>query len=433
VPVIRTIEKFLRKTDEQGINQLMISFFKDLQRSKFFKQHPQIMPENFFLLAADCVHTHTYDHPHHTDEEGYNDCVYCLKRVYNKGTKHEKVRWIHNTLVFSFIFMGKLKIPIYRYSIRSKQIVNLEESSDDIHKQECELIALKIALPLIRDEFPKMNIVLLLDGLYANKPAIHLAKKCRCGYIIVRKEASLTSLAKECDEYVTNDNHKKHCVKNCRGELGGKIIEQRYEWFNSMYLGEEIYTNVLRFEETRRKNEEKPEFYKCEWLFSRQLSSKNCEAAVRWSRARWEIEDVFNTLKNRNFNINHDYSRDPRAGANWFGLALFAFGIFELFRFSEAVTQRGNWPQNGLATKLLGQILQRPTEELFSEKILSKKIQFRYDFVVNESLTKEIHLKRPRVTLKPGDVNFGHSLGSCQAHRGRGIQTHDKNLLLKTK
>lgn len=87
VPVIKTIERFLKRLGENSINELMISFFKDLQQSKFFKQHPQIMPGDFFLLAADCVHTHTYDHLHHTDRQGNNDCPCCLKRVYNKGTE----------------------------------------------------------------------------------------------------------------------------------------------------------------------------------------------------------------------------------------------------------------------------------------------------------------------------------------------------------
>ncbi len=61
-------------------------------------------------------------------------------------------------------------------------------------------------------------------------------------------------------------------------------------------------------------------------------------------------------------------------------IALFAFGIFELFRFSEVVKQEYDLPQITLAEKLQGQVLYRPTEELFSEKSLSKRVQFRYRF-----------------------------------------------------
>ncbi|MGZ3634062.1 MAG: hypothetical protein ACXWM7_07235 [Parachlamydiaceae bacterium] len=403
VPVIKTIEKFLKNLEEQSVNDLMISFFKDLQKSKFFIQHKEIMPGDFFLLAADCVHTHTYTHLHHTDIDRNNDCPCCLKRIYNKGTDHEKVRWIHNTLVFSFIFMGGLKIPIYRYPIHAKQVVNLESVSEEIHKQECELVALKSALPVIREAFPRMKIVLLLDGLYANKPVIRLAQEYRCGYIIVRKESCLSLLAKECESHAAQQNHKKNCVKKCKSiDTGGWNIEHKYEWFNAMYLGENVSTNVLRFCETKIRGGDEIKSYKSEWLFSWRLSSRTCEFAARQARLRWEIEDVFNTLKNRGSHLSHDYSRDPRSCFNWHGLALFAFGIFELFRFSEAVKQRGDIPQICLADKLLGQLLHCPTEELFSQKCLLKRTQFRYHFAIEVTLTKQIFKNSLEEDIKTG-------------------------------
>jgi len=124
--------------------------------------------------------------------------------------------------------------------------------------------------------------------------------------------------------------------------------------------------------------------------------------AARQARARWEVEDLFNTLKNRGFNLKHDYSRDPRSCFNWQGLALFAFGVFELFRFSEAVRKRGNWSQAALAEKLLAQLLQRPTEELFNQGCLSKKIQFRYHFVVDQILSKKVHPNSLKKELNTG-------------------------------
>lgn len=394
VPVIKTIEKFLINLKEHSINDLMISFFKDLQHSKFFQQHRQLMPGDFFLLAADCVHTHTYEKPH------YHDCKCCLKRIYNKGTENEKIKWMHNTLIFSFVFMSGLKIPIYSYPIHAKQIVNLESAPEATHKQECELVALKMALPIIREAFPKMKIVLLLDGLYANKPVIRLAEENRCGYIIVKKEGCLPSLAKECDEVAIQDNHKKNCVKRCKTTHKNWIIAQKYEWFNSKYLGDGVSTNVLRFWEERTNKEGKIESYKCEWLFSWRLSAKTCELAAHQARSRWEIEDLFNSLKNRGFNLNHDYSRNPRSCFNWQGLSLLAFGIFELFRFSEAVKQKGDWQQSTLAEKLLGQLLYRPTEEIFSKRCLSKRIQFRYHFVVEQIISVEINQGQGVNTLK---------------------------------
>jgi hypothetical protein len=398
VPVIKTIENFLCNMERDSINDLMIAFFKDLQQSKFFKQHPEIMPGDFFLLAADCVHTHTYDHPHHVGENGENDCDCCLKRVYNKGTENEKVRWQHQMLVFCLVFAGGLKIPIYRHCIRAKQVVDLENASDASHKQECELVALKVALPILRDAFPRMKIVLLLDGLYANRPVIRFVNEQKCGYIIVRKEGCLMTLNADCNGQAELPNHKKNNKKTYRGEVDGWEIERKYEWFNSISLDEStkkkistkeeeesLTTNVLRFVEKRTKGEETI-LYKCEWLCSRILSAQTCQMTAYHARLRWEEEDVFNSLKNRGYNLKHDFSRDPHSCFNWQGIALFAFGVFELFRFSEAVKQRGDWPQVTLAETMQAQLLQRPTNELFTERHLRIKIQFRYDFIIENPI-----------------------------------------------
>lgn len=415
VPVIKTIEKFLINLEMDSVNNLMIVFFKDLQKSKFFKQHPDIMPGDFFLLAADCVHTHTYDHLHHVGEDKKNDCDYCLKRVYNKETKNEKVSWQHQMLVFSFIFLGGLKIPVYRHCIRAKQVINLESASDAVHKQECELVALKTSLPIIREAFPRMDIVLLLDGLYANRPVIRFIKEQRCGYIIVRKDGCLKTLATDCDGQSKLENHKKNCTRTFRGMVNGWKIERKYEWFNSASLDtstkkkidteqveeNHLKTNVLRFLETRTCGDE-TKSYKCEWLFSQTLSAKNCQTAAYHARLRWEEEDLFNSLKNRGYNLKHDFSRNPRSCFNWQGIALFAFSVFELFRFSEAVKQKGNWTQITLAETLQAQLLQRPTQELFSEEHLKVKIQFRYNFIKEVIMISEIQQNRPEELLKTG-------------------------------
>lgn len=414
VPVIKTIEKFLRNLEVDSINNLMIAFFKDLQKSKFFKQHPNIMPGDFFLLAADCVHTHTYEHLHYIDKYGQNGCDCCLKRIYNRGTEKEKVKWQHQMLVFSFVFLGGLKIPIYRHCIRARQVVNMEDTSDDVHKQECELVALKAALPIIREAFPRMKIVLLLDGLYANRPVIRLASEQRCGYIIVRKDGCLTTVGSDCNGQAKLADHKSR-TKVVRGRIKGWTIEQKYEWFNAISLetsttkkigtkeeiDTELSTNILRLFESRTNGGE-TKSYKCEWLFSQRLSAKNCQRAASHARLRWEEEDLFNSLKNRGYNLKHDFSRNPYSCFNWQGIALFAFGIFELFRFSETVKRRGAWPEVMLAEKLQAQLLQRPTEELFSERHLKVMVQFRYNFEIEVIAWSKTHEDIPERLLETG-------------------------------
>ena len=121
-PAIKKIEDFLKTIKLEQINSLMIQFFKDLIKSKFFSDHPEITLGDYFLVAVDCVHSHTYSKPHHLDEDKQADCPYCLKRVYNKGTLQEKTKWLHNTLVYTFVFLNHLKIPFYTYPIHAKHV-----------------------------------------------------------------------------------------------------------------------------------------------------------------------------------------------------------------------------------------------------------------------------------------------------------------------
>lgn len=132
---------------------------------------------------------------------------------------------------------------------------------------------------------------------------------------------------------------------------------------------------------------------------------KNLRASYLSSTLTLGDRGSFQRDEKRGFNLNHDCSRNSRSCFNWQGLSLLAFGIFELFRFSEAVKQKGDWPQSTLADKLIGQLLYRPTEEIFSKKCLLKRIQFRYHFVVELILSYEIHQDSSVNVLKTGQTS----------------------------
>jgi len=77
-------------------------------------------------------------------------------------------------------------------------------------------------------------------------------------------------------------------------------------------------------------------------------------------------------------------------------------GIFELFRFSEAVKMRGNWAQSTLTEKLLGQLTHCPTEEIFSQRCLLKKIQFRYHFIAQLVSSNQFYQENFQEALEAG-------------------------------
>jgi hypothetical protein len=374
------------------VNDLMITFFKELITSKFFEQHPELRAGGeYFHLSGDLVHTHTYDHPHSLDEDGNNDCPYCLKRTYNKDTKKEKTNYLHCMLVFSFVFFGNLKIPIYRFPIHSKQVIDLESASINDHKQECELVGLKRVLPILKKAFPKMKIIMLLDGLYANRPTIIELNKYGFQYAIVRQEESFKTIRSDCNNLLDTENHKKNCRKKISyTNTEGWLVVEEYAWFNNIGLEGALTTNVLRIQETRTKESQKPVKYKNEWLISRRISPSTCRAFAQQARLRWEEEDLFNTLKNRGFKLKHDYSRSPSSFHIWQGLMLFSFAIFELFYFSQHVQKRcGELSRIALADKLIALLQCSQHDKIFPDGFKSIKIQFRYNFEIKK------HIEQP--------------------------------------
>ena len=77
---------------------------------------------------------------------------------------------------------------MYVYPLKAGQ-VDLEQSDDRL-KEECELKATHLVLPMIREQFPRIEILFLGDALYANRPTIRLCEQLNIDYIIVLKEMS---------------------------------------------------------------------------------------------------------------------------------------------------------------------------------------------------------------------------------------------------
>ena len=115
-----------------------------------------------------------------------------------------------------------------------------------------------------------------------------------------------------------------------------------------------------------------------EWLVSWKLSKKNAPSTARRGRMRWLEEDLFNTLKNRGFNIKHDYSRNSSAQIVWSILIMLAFLITELFVITRQITMiKRNRSLRDFIRSIFYE-LRHLYYEVFKTPILHRKTQFRY-------------------------------------------------------
>jgi hypothetical protein len=383
----------LSGVNQNEINNLLEKLFKWAIKNKVFYNHMETLLPNFnYQLACDGVWIHKYTEPHAKNKEGENICPYCLPRVHNKGKENEYTDWLHAFVSLVFIFPGGLKLPIYVYALKAEQLQGNESASDDKHKQECELQATHLILPIIKQKFPRLPIKFIGDSLYANEPLIKLCKGLNWEYLIVRQVGSLKSVAAQCDELEKTNIYTANYtnIKIVKLKNGG-YIEQHTKWFNGITVGVESFTNILRFEEIEynadgsiardRKGREKK--FKSEWLSSEKIHQRNCFLLAKLGRLRANHEDLHNTLKNRGYKAKHDYARtNPNACLIW-KLAMFAaFFIFELFSYTKlAQESKGTGSWMALARELLSDITKVPWEIIsLSPSLQNENVQFRFNF-----------------------------------------------------
>jgi hypothetical protein len=378
----------LRRIEADEVNELLIHLFNWAKRNKIFYNHmPILLPNGIFHVCIDGFSVHKYAIPHAVNEKGENICPYCLPRTRNKEKENEVTYWVHGFVNVAIVFPGGLQLPLYVYPLKASQIELEASASDERLKQECELQAAKIILPLLKEKLGRLPVALLTDSLYANEPIIKLCEDLGWDYLIVRQEGSLKTVGRKCDELEGSVLYQESYQAHETIELkNGSTIERTVKWFNQVTVGKESYTNVLRLEEIVKDadgNPVKKKYFKTEWLCSTQIHKKNCFALVKRGRMRAAHEDLHNSLKNRGYAAKHDYARaNPNTWLIWKILMFVAFWIFELFSFT-TLAQKSKGPSSWMAfaKDLFSDLLKVHWEIIMLSPSLKKeKIQFRFNF-----------------------------------------------------
>jgi hypothetical protein len=378
----------LKYINADEVNELLIHLFNWAKRNKIFYNHmPKLLPSSFFHVCIDGFSVHKYAKPHAVNEQKENICPYCLPRTRHKGKENEMTYWLHGFVNVAIVFPGGLQLPLYVYALKASQIRLDTSATDDELKQESELQAAKMILPILKEKLGKLPVKLLTDSLYANEKIIKLCEDLGWNYLIVRQEGSLKTVGRKCDELEGSKLYQESYQVNETIEVkNGGIIERTVKWFNRVAVGKESYTNVLRLVEIvkdKNGNIVKEKYFKTEWLCSIEIKKGNCFALVERGRMRAAHEDLHNSLKNRGYAAKHDYARsNANAWLIWKILMFIAFWIFELFSFT-TVAQRSKGASSWMAfaEELFYELIKTPWKIIALSRSLKKeKIQFRFNF-----------------------------------------------------
>lgn len=241
----------------------------------------------------------------------------------------KKIWYLHNEVVASLIFEGGFQLPLYCYRVKKRK--EWDCLSEDDLKQECEMTALPFILQKIRTYLPKTKFKILLDGLYANQTVLDSLKQFHFDFSIVLKRLSS----------VKQDFKGLPKIEKVRQLVSNRFFLTQTACFANQLAYQNHELNVIEFNEYAQKKPTK-RFAKIhqkqihyQWIVSQMISETTVFNLCESSRSRWWGEDLFNSLKNRGFHIEHDYSRHPNSQGIWFYLTLIALALTSILQLCD--------------------------------------------------------------------------------------------------
>lgn len=276
-----------------------------------------------------------------TSRKKYNkNCI-----VKNKTDKNGNEYQEYST----YVLEAKLVVGEMVFSIGSEFVENEDEN---VSKQDCEINAFKRLAKKIKDEYPRLKIIIGADALYASKPIMDICKGNGWKYIIRFKEGKIPTLYNEFKTVVERENESK---------------KANYEYVTNLDYQEEKI-NIIRYTDRNKKTE-------FVYMTDLPISNKNIEATVDLGRKRWKIENEgFNVQKNRTFDIGHLYSKNQTAIKAHYLMIQIAHILRQLL-------ERGIKEIKELELKLkeISQTLKNTLISTITNLTVHNKIQLRFD------------------------------------------------------
>ena len=168
----------------------------------------------------------------------------------------------------SLAFRNGMVIPLL------SEFLEYAKGDTDKEQQDCEQRAFHRLSERLKALFPRLPILLLLDGLYANGPVMHRCRQYHWQFMIVLKDKDLPTVWDEVKALAPLQPDKR--LKRTRGDR-----QQRFFWVNAIAYEftnagrQRLSLHVVVCEETREVVNERGETVtktaRHAWLSSRRL------------------------------------------------------------------------------------------------------------------------------------------------------------------
>lgn len=245
-------------------------------------------------------------------------CANCCIKQHAKGNK----TYYHQ------MFCGAIVHPSMKTVIPFAPEPILKADGDT--KNDCEYNALMRFIHDFRREHPHLRVIITADGLSSKGPIIQGLLNAKMSYILGAKPGDhkfLFEFVKDiCESFETITRE-------------GKI--QKFRYINQVPLNDSnnnVIVNFLELTEIDPKKRTKTTF---SWVTNIKIDKNNIQLIAKGGRARWKIEnETFNTLKNQNYNFEHNFGHGNKNLSTIFGmLMMLAFLIDQIQQLADSLFQ----------------------------------------------------------------------------------------------
>lgn len=300
-------DAFCQLDPDQG-QEVVCMLAEKLVRKKVL--YSERVLDKYFVIAMDGSGTLTFADRH---------CSHCLTATHQG-----------KTLYFHKVLEAKLVTPSgFAFSIMTEFIENPGENPT---KQDCELKAFYRLAERLKRRFPRLPILLSLDGLFAGGPTFDLCRKYGWEYMIVLKDHDLPSVN---EEFAALSKLVPENQFSCRALKNGEV-SQCFRWIeNISYVDtdrRQHTLSVLECLETKPDEKGIPKTTKFKWVTRLPISAKTvAHLANNGGRIRWKVENEgFNVQKNGGYGLEHAYTSNSTSAKIFYFLLQIAHMIAQL-------------------------------------------------------------------------------------------------------
>ena len=254
-------------------------------------------------------------------------CDHCLTKNHSNGTTT-----YHHQMLAAVITHPHQKtvLPVWAEAIANE---------DGAKKNDCERNAFKRLLPQLQTLLPDEKKVIVLDALYADGPTLRSIKEGGMNAIISIKEGYVLEQVKALKE---SKEGREPGLERLQVDVG-KGETKVLRWVNNLILNganPDIFVGYFEVEHYRKGGS--APFYKGAWITTLPLNADTVAELEGCGRSRWRIEnETFNTLKNQNFHLEHNYGHGKKYLSTVFCLlTLLAFFVDQIAALKDEVFQR---------------------------------------------------------------------------------------------